>query len=46
MTTDTEGHSDYWKEGTDSLWNQGQVVAGNSDNVMLKPPPNYWAHVK
>ncbi|MFE3946315.1 alpha/beta hydrolase [Streptomyces sp. NPDC059118] len=46
MTTDTEGHSDYWKEGTDSLWNQGQVVAGNSDEVTLKPPPNYWAHVK
>ncbi|MEV7712618.1 alpha/beta hydrolase, partial [Streptomyces sp. NPDC088270] len=46
MTTDTEGHSDYWKEGTDSLWNQGQVVAGNSDEVKLKPPPNYWAHVK
>ncbi|MFG3532938.1 alpha/beta hydrolase [Streptomyces sp. NPDC047917] len=46
MTTDTEGHSDYWKEGTDSLWNQGQVVAGNSDAVKLKPPPNYWAHVK
>ncbi|MCT2547654.1 alpha/beta hydrolase family protein [Streptomyces atratus] len=46
MTTDTEGHSDYWKEKSDSLWNQGQVVAGNSDNVKLKPPPNYWAHVK
>ncbi|MFF1650030.1 alpha/beta hydrolase [Streptomyces sp. NPDC058240] len=46
MTTDTEGHSDYWKEKTDSLWNQGQVVAGNSDDVKLKPPPNYWAHVK
>lgn len=46
MTTDTEGHSDYWKENTDSLWNQGQVVAGNSDQVKLKPPPNYWAHVK
>ncbi|MCX5163402.1 alpha/beta hydrolase family protein [Streptomyces sp. NBC_00053] len=46
MTTDTEGHSDYWKEESDSLWNQGQVVAGNSDNVKLKPPPNYWAHVK
>ncbi|MFG2559351.1 alpha/beta hydrolase [Streptomyces sp. NPDC048496] len=46
MTTDTEGHSDYWKENTESLWNQGQVVAGHSDQVKLKPPPDHWAHVK
>ncbi|WP_405187969.1 alpha/beta hydrolase [Streptomyces anulatus] len=42
MTTDTEGHSDYWKEGTESLWNQGMVVAGRGDEVELKPvPPAY-----
>ncbi|MFJ9109198.1 alpha/beta hydrolase [Streptomyces sp. NPDC102283] len=42
MTTDTEGHSDYWKEGTESLWNQGMVVAGHGDEVELKPvPPAY-----
>lgn len=42
MPTDTEGHSDYWKEGTDSLRNQGLVVAGRGDEVELKPvPPAY-----
>ncbi|WP_327273708.1 alpha/beta hydrolase family protein [Streptomyces sp. NBC_01224] len=46
MTTDTEGHSDYWKEKTDSLWNQGQVVAGHGDKVNLKPPPDHWAHMR
>ncbi|MEU5286027.1 alpha/beta hydrolase [Streptomyces sp. NPDC020755] len=39
MTTDTNGHSDYWKEGTESLWNQGMVVAGHGDEVELKPVP-------
>ncbi|WP_097868681.1 alpha/beta hydrolase [Streptomyces sp. rh34] len=39
MTTDTNGHSDYWKEGTESLWNQGMVVAGRGDEVELKPVP-------
>ncbi|MFC7218328.1 alpha/beta hydrolase [Streptomyces polyrhachis] len=28
LTTDTEGHSDYWKRGTQSLDNQAAVVAG------------------
>ncbi|MEW1610499.1 MULTISPECIES: alpha/beta hydrolase [unclassified Streptomyces] len=42
MPTDTEGHSDYWKEGTDSLRNQGLVVAGRGEDVELKPvPPAY-----
>ncbi|MFJ3903415.1 alpha/beta hydrolase [Streptomyces sp. NPDC090025] len=40
LTTDTEGHSDYWKEGTESLRNQGLVVAGKGDDAPLKPPPN------
>ncbi|MCT4356577.1 alpha/beta hydrolase family protein [Streptomyces sp. Je 1-79] len=40
MSTDTEGHSDYWKEDTRSLANQGVVVAGVTDEVMLKEPPN------
>ncbi len=40
LTTDTEGHSDYWKENTESLRNQGLVVAGKSDDANLKPPPN------
>ncbi|PRH77456.1 hypothetical protein C6N75_20190 [Streptomyces solincola] len=40
MTTDTGGHSDYWKENTRSLENQGLVVAGKQDKVDLKPPPN------
>ncbi|MFF5976601.1 alpha/beta hydrolase [Streptomyces sp. NPDC012769] len=40
LATDTEGHSDYWKEGTESLRNQGLVVAGKGDNADLKPPPN------
>ncbi|MER6104185.1 alpha/beta hydrolase [Streptomyces sp. NPDC001832] len=46
MTTDTEGHSDYWKENTESLWNQGQVVAGHGDKANLKPPPDHWAHMR
>ncbi|MEW2067680.1 alpha/beta hydrolase [Streptomyces sp. NPDC007346] len=42
MPTDTEGHSDYWKEGTDSLRHQALVVAGRGDEVELKPvPPAY-----
>lgn len=36
MTTDTEGHSDYWKENTQSLRNQGLVVAGHGDEVKLE----------
>ncbi|WP_370416755.1 alpha/beta hydrolase [Streptomyces fradiae] len=46
MATDTEGHSDYWKEGTESLKNQGLVVAGSGDNVKLKPPPNLTPGVR
>ncbi|MFD9604352.1 alpha/beta hydrolase [Streptomyces sp. NPDC059970] len=46
MTTDTEGHSDYWKENTQSLKNQGLVVAGHGDEVKLKPPPDRWAHMR
>ncbi|KPC81333.1 MULTISPECIES: alpha/beta hydrolase [Streptomyces] len=40
MTTDTEGHSGYWDEGSDSLKNQALVVAGKGEDVALKPPPN------
>ncbi|MEU3818749.1 alpha/beta hydrolase [Streptomyces sp. NPDC030392] len=36
MTTDTEGHSGYWDEGSQSLRNQGLVVAGKYDDVRLK----------
>ncbi|MER5768004.1 alpha/beta hydrolase [Streptomyces sp. NPDC001985] len=36
MQTDTTGHSDYWKLDTTSLWNQGQVVAGQHGNVELE----------
>ncbi|MFF9346955.1 alpha/beta hydrolase [Streptomyces sp. NPDC014734] len=39
MTTDTEGHSGYWDEGSDSLLNQALVVVGRGDDVALKPPP-------
>jgi hypothetical protein len=35
MVTDTHGHSDYWKPGTTSLWNQAQVVAGQHRNAKL-----------
>lgn len=37
LNTDTQGHSDYWKENTESLRNQGMVVAGNGGNAKLKP---------
>ncbi|GGX62038.1 alpha/beta hydrolase [Streptomyces minutiscleroticus] len=46
MTTDTEGHSDYWKESTESLWNQGQVVAGHGDNAKLEEPTNPSAYMR
>ncbi|MCQ0024331.1 alpha/beta hydrolase family protein [Streptomyces somaliensis DSM 40738] len=36
MATDTEGHSGYWDEGSQSLRNQGLVVAGKYDDVKLK----------
>ncbi|MGV9312341.1 alpha/beta hydrolase [Streptomyces sp. NPDC003691] len=36
MTTDTEGHSDYWKAEKDSLFNQAEVVAGRHGNVKLE----------
>ncbi|MFI6693561.1 alpha/beta hydrolase [Streptomyces sp. NPDC050433] len=44
LQTDTEGHSDYWKESTDSLRNQGLVVAGKGDDAELKPPPDRYTH--
>ncbi|GAA3295243.1 hypothetical protein GCM10020295_21900 [Streptomyces cinereospinus] len=46
MTTDTEGHSDYWKGNTTSLRNQALVIVGKGDDVVLAPPPDPWAHVK
>ncbi len=46
MTTDTEGHSDYWNPDTESLHNQALVVVGEGDNVARQPPPDPWAHVK
>ncbi|MFF8099640.1 alpha/beta hydrolase [Streptomyces sp. NPDC016640] len=46
MTTDTEGHSAYWEETTQSLANQALVVVGRGDEVSLKAPPDPWAHVK
>ncbi|GAA2655948.1 alpha/beta hydrolase [Streptomyces vastus] len=46
MATDTEGHSDYWREDTLSLRNQGMVVAGMEEEVRLKPTPDRWSHVK
>ncbi|KAF2779141.1 alpha/beta hydrolase [Streptomyces sp. OM5714] len=46
MTTDTEGHSDYWDPDTESLHNQALVVVGAGDDVALQPPPDPWAHVK
>ncbi|URN15572.1 MULTISPECIES: alpha/beta hydrolase [Streptomyces] len=36
LATDTEGHSDYWEEGSQSLRNQGLVVAGKYDDIKLK----------
>ncbi|GGW17389.1 hypothetical protein GCM10018980_08090 [Streptomyces capoamus] len=46
MTTDTEGHSGYWNVNSDSLKNQALVVVGHGDDARLKPPPDFWAHVK
>ncbi|MFF2999006.1 alpha/beta hydrolase [Streptomyces sp. NPDC057950] len=46
MTTDTDGHSGYWDEHSQSLRNQALVVVGKGDSVALKPPPDPWAHVK
>ena len=46
LTTDTEGHSGYWDESSQSLMNQALVVVGKGDEVELKPPPDPWAHVK
>ncbi|MFF8297363.1 alpha/beta hydrolase [Streptomyces globisporus] len=42
MTTDTSGHSDYWKENTESLRNQGLVVAGHGDEVKLESVPSAY----
>lgn len=46
VTTDTEGHSDYWKPDTESLLNQALIVVGRDDEVALKPPPDAWAHAR
>ncbi|MGW5214658.1 alpha/beta hydrolase [Streptomyces sp. NPDC004051] len=46
VTTDTEGHSDYWKPDTESLLNQALIVVGRDDEVALKPPPDPWAHAR
>lgn len=36
MATDTGGHSGYWDEGSDSLWNQAMVVIARYDRVQLE----------
>ncbi|AXK36706.1 hypothetical protein DVA86_33250 [Streptomyces armeniacus] len=36
MSTDTEGHSAYWDEGTESLKNQAAVVAGQYGKATLE----------
>jgi Alpha/beta hydrolase len=39
---DTSGHSDYWKQGSESLLNQAYIVVGKYDKVTLdhgSPPP-------
>ncbi|MER6994692.1 alpha/beta hydrolase [Streptomyces sp. NPDC000410] len=36
MSTDTEGHSYYWKKDTQSLLNQGLVVVGQGDDVKME----------
>ncbi|WP_055693486.1 alpha/beta hydrolase [Streptomyces prasinopilosus] len=38
VTTDTEGHSDYWKPDTESLLNQALIVVGKGDEAVLKSP--------
>ncbi|MGW3682320.1 alpha/beta hydrolase [Streptomyces prasinus] len=40
VTTDTEGHSDYWKPDTESLLNQALIVVGEGDEAALKPLPD------
>ncbi|MFE9413596.1 alpha/beta hydrolase [Streptomyces sp. NPDC006704] len=47
MTTgDIHGHSEYWKEGSTSLLNQGFVVAGRGDDALLKERPTHWEHMR
>lgn len=45
MSTDTKGHSDYWKGGTTSLQNQALVIVGKGDSVDPKAPYD-WSRVK
>ncbi len=45
-TGDVHGHSEYWKENSTSLLNQGLLVAGHGDNVTLKEPPRRWEHMR
>ncbi|MEU2221855.1 alpha/beta hydrolase [Streptomyces sp. NPDC018347] len=46
MTTDTDGHSGYWDEGSDSLLNQALVVAGHGEDVKLKQPTPTWQYTR
>lgn len=39
MSTDTQGHSGYWKENSQSLQNQALVVVGQYDHVVAAPEP-------
>ncbi|MFF3453137.1 alpha/beta hydrolase [Streptomyces sp. NPDC002730] len=42
MSTDTEGHSDYWKKDSQSLMNQAAVVTGNYGAVQQLEPESVW----
>ncbi|MET9773002.1 alpha/beta hydrolase [Streptomyces sp. NPDC006367] len=46
MTTDTEGHSGYWDEGSQSLRNQALVVAGHGEDAKLKKPTPTWKYTR
>ncbi|HEY8525731.1 MAG TPA: alpha/beta hydrolase [Acidimicrobiales bacterium] len=37
-TNDSEGHSEYYKEGSQSLANLGRIAVGHYDDVELRPP--------
>lgn len=41
MATDTQGHSGYWDEGSQSLLNQALVVVGREGEVELKTPTSH-----
>ncbi|MGW2817813.1 alpha/beta hydrolase [Streptomyces sp. NPDC001415] len=44
--SNVHGHSEYWKEDTTSLLNQGYVVAGRGADAELKAPPKHWEHMR